>query len=507
MNEESIRPSPQDLLRPPQIGTGDRRTVFTGGGGGGQENGGNALYPIPSSPSPISGGSSSSTGIAKPKGGGVKTSSNGYTKLAVSSDEYILAGGVSMLDGSTKLRIMEAELNIVRRDFSELLAERNTLETQCRRYEDSWRFTVQQLARAIEQRNDAVSQLQILEGGGSPVMKASRSPEFKMKKMKSQQLRVELDSIMQQLNTQMRVSRQLEFERDKANDECDLTKAQLQTVILQNQDLINACAEVARQRDRAIAEKEVLREELNRYDNELECIVDFEGDNEAPSSTREKLLLQQIKMLREQREQLQTTYHQTIEQYKKQVSKLTLDKRNAAASADGMRALLQRRLEGSQTENTELRAELRTSSELITQLKNQLAHLRLSQQGQSSYLSTGSMTTSGDGNSTSPDSPPESQSSELQVLSFKPGSAGLRSTLSQDTGTILYNEGSVGSSSSTNTPSLTQHSDLISPGGSSLSGYRVSSARTRRNHYVPTASPFPEETHNHSSEEESSSWI
>lgn len=88
--------------------------------------------------------------------------------------------------------------------------------------------------------------------------------QFKMKKMKSQQLRVELDSIMQQLNTQIRVSRQLEFERDKANDECDLTKAQLQTVILQNQDLVNACAEVARQRDRAIAEKEVLREELNR---------------------------------------------------------------------------------------------------------------------------------------------------------------------------------------------------------------------------------------------------
>ena len=85
-----------------------------------------------------------------------------------------------------------------------------------------------------------------------------------MKKMKSHQLRAELDSILQQLNTQMRVSRQLEFERDKANDDYDLTKAQLQTVILQNQDLVNACAEVARQRDRAIAEKEVLREELNR---------------------------------------------------------------------------------------------------------------------------------------------------------------------------------------------------------------------------------------------------
>lgn len=82
-----------------------------------------------------------------------------------------------MLDISTRLRIKEAELNIVRRDFSELLAERNALESQSRRYEDSWKFTLQQLARAIEQRNDAMTQLRLLEGGGSPNTKFSRSPE------------------------------------------------------------------------------------------------------------------------------------------------------------------------------------------------------------------------------------------------------------------------------------------------------------------------------------------
>lgn len=42
--------------------------------------------------------------------------------------------------------------------------------------------------------------------------------------MKSHQLRAELESTLQQLNTQIRVSRQLEHERDKANDDYEFTK-------------------------------------------------------------------------------------------------------------------------------------------------------------------------------------------------------------------------------------------------------------------------------------------
>ena len=34
--------------------------------------------------------------------------------------------------------------------------------------------------------------------------------------------------------------------------------------MLQHQDLLNACAEVARQRDQALSEAELLREELHR---------------------------------------------------------------------------------------------------------------------------------------------------------------------------------------------------------------------------------------------------
>ena len=42
--------------------------------------------------------------------------------------------------------------------------------------------------------------------------------------MKSHQLRIKLESTIQQLNTQIRVSRQLEHERDKANDDYEFTK-------------------------------------------------------------------------------------------------------------------------------------------------------------------------------------------------------------------------------------------------------------------------------------------
>ena len=47
---------------------------------------------------------------------------------------------------------------------------------------------------------------------------------MKIKKMKSQQLRTELESYVQQLNTQTRVSRQLEYERDRANDDYEFSK-------------------------------------------------------------------------------------------------------------------------------------------------------------------------------------------------------------------------------------------------------------------------------------------
>ena len=52
--------------------------------------------------------------------------------------------------------------------------------------------------------------------------------------MKSQQLRTELESYVQQLNTQTRVSRQLEYERDRANDDYEFSKVIVIGVELNN---------------------------------------------------------------------------------------------------------------------------------------------------------------------------------------------------------------------------------------------------------------------------------
>ena len=83
-----------------------------------------------------------------------------------------------MLDISTRLRITEAELNIVRREVSELLAERNTLEVQFRRHRESWKFSLQQLGRAIEQRNEALINNHHLKSALS--VTRTRSPEVLM---------------------------------------------------------------------------------------------------------------------------------------------------------------------------------------------------------------------------------------------------------------------------------------------------------------------------------------
>ena len=65
----------------------------------------------------------------------LQASSNALTSAGMMRDAFSssVAGGISMLDISTRLRITEAELAIVRREVSELLAERNSLETQCQR--------------------------------------------------------------------------------------------------------------------------------------------------------------------------------------------------------------------------------------------------------------------------------------------------------------------------------------------------------------------------------------
>ena len=85
----------------------------------------------------------------------------------------IILGGSSMLDISTRLRITEAELAIVRNEVSELVAEKATLEAKCREHENSWKFALHQLGRTIEQRNEALAQIQ----SPAVITRDTRSPE------------------------------------------------------------------------------------------------------------------------------------------------------------------------------------------------------------------------------------------------------------------------------------------------------------------------------------------
>lgn len=71
--------------------------------------------------------------------------------------------GVSTLDIRTRLRITEAELGIVQREYSDLLAEKNALESSLRQYEESWKFAVQELGRVVEQRDDALKRVELCE--------------------------------------------------------------------------------------------------------------------------------------------------------------------------------------------------------------------------------------------------------------------------------------------------------------------------------------------------------
>ena len=48
--------------------------------------------------------------------------------------------------------------------------------------------------------------------------------QIKLKKMKASVLKTELETCLQQLDTQTRVARQVEHERDKANDELEFAK-------------------------------------------------------------------------------------------------------------------------------------------------------------------------------------------------------------------------------------------------------------------------------------------
>ena len=65
------------------------------------------------------------------------------TSITLSPLPPLPAAGLSTLDIRTRLRISEAELAIVQREVADLLAEKDTLETNARVFEESWKFAIQ----------------------------------------------------------------------------------------------------------------------------------------------------------------------------------------------------------------------------------------------------------------------------------------------------------------------------------------------------------------------------
>ena len=88
---------------------------------------------------------------------------------------------------------------------------------------------------------------------------SEQPPGSKSKKTKAKH---EVDQLRVSLETQARVCEQLEAERDRSNDEYEFALARLHTVLKQHQQLVDAAGEMGRERDRALAEVDILRQQL-----------------------------------------------------------------------------------------------------------------------------------------------------------------------------------------------------------------------------------------------------
>ena len=88
---------------------------------------------------------------------------------------------------------------------------------------------------------------------------SEQPPGSKSKKTKAKH---EVDQLRVSLETQVRICEQLEGERDRSNDEYEFAMARLHTVLRQHQQLVHASGEMGRERDRALAEVDILRQQL-----------------------------------------------------------------------------------------------------------------------------------------------------------------------------------------------------------------------------------------------------
>ena len=89
------------------------------------------------------------------------------------------------------------------------------------------------------------------------------------------------DQLKVTLQTQIRVAEQLEEERDHANDEYEFALARLHTVQRHHQKLSHAASEMGRERDRAVAELDILRQQMTQGTQE-ESTSSTPSDEKSP---------------------------------------------------------------------------------------------------------------------------------------------------------------------------------------------------------------------------------
>ncbi|XP_064382376.1 uncharacterized protein LOC135331221 [Halichondria panicea] len=318
--------------------------------------------------------------------------------------EFFSPSGISTLDIRTRLRITEAELALVQREVSDLLTERNNLESSSRKHEDSWRFAVKECGRVVEQRDELQKRLDMLQ---QLIASGPQTPEKGKGKGRGGG-RGSLEHLKLQLETQTRVAVSFEHERDKAYDDYELAQAQTSTLMKQYQELASSCSEVARERDKFKAEVGILREELHRYDPEdslssarnslrkADSLVGgshgslaslgggaggAEGDDAGSLIMSDpSMLLAHVKEMKQERDKANSKYEQAMkraEQYQKQLYRAEEDRRQALATSEALTALWQKKFEKAQNENYDLRQELLTSQERNSLLLERLAMARI----------------------------------------------------------------------------------------------------------------------------------
>lgn len=408
--------------------------------------------------------------------------------LSRPKSEYISPAGISALDIRTRLRITEAELAIVQRELSDLLAERSLLEASSRQYEESWRFAVREFGRVVEQRDELQKKYDSLD---QAITKASQStPELKSKK-NSKVTKATVEQLKLSLETQTKVAEVYEHERDRAYDDYEMAQVQLHTLFQQYQDLASSCSGVARERDKFKAEAQLLRDELHRYDPESENVSSSRNSLRKPDSTMgshaslasvggansitmdadenqstdTQVLTQQLREAKEEKERISSKYDQLLKKadhIQKQMYRAEEDRRQALATSEALTSLWQKKFDKAQNENYDLRQELLSAHERISLLQDHLAMARLQSRG----------------NTPLRPSPPEGEGG-LHVGRQSPIKAPSMSasggSLDSFWGSKLNSSGSGGSSNS-------KESLLINSGGSGHAGVGVAPQRTSSFH-------------------------